>query len=81
VYVYSERISDTMRSVKNKTTEEKREFWSHVEGVAQRVRSSPTYANYKMTDRRTSDSSLTHSDDQSRSVEDDDQQGSMPRAS
>jgi hypothetical protein len=68
-----------MKSVKNKTTQENREFWCHVESVARRVRSSPAYANHKMTDR--SKSSSSEQQEVSESVENDDEQGLMPKAS
>src|ERR1700692_3348996 len=65
-----------MKSVKNKTTQENREFWCHVESVAQRVRSSPTYANHKMTDGSRSSSSEQR--EAAESIENDDEQGLMP---
>jgi hypothetical protein len=54
-----------MKSVKNKDTQENREFWSHVELVAERVRSSPAYANFKMIEKSNTQSSsnLLHGKD------------------
>jgi hypothetical protein len=46
-----------MKSIKNKNTQENREFWTHVESVAERVRSCPAYANFKMIDKASGGSS------------------------
>jgi hypothetical protein len=34
--------------MKNKSTHEGREFWTHVENVAERVRNSPQFFNHKV---------------------------------
>lgn len=37
-----------MTWTKKKDTQEAREFWSHVESIAQKVRASEIYANYRV---------------------------------
>jgi hypothetical protein len=42
-----------MTWVKKKDTDEAREFWSKVESVARRVRSSEVHANYRVPQKQT----------------------------
>lgn len=45
-----------MTWTKKKNTEQEREFWMHVETVAQRVRGSELHSNHRVGQNRTKDS-------------------------
>jgi hypothetical protein len=45
-----------MTWTKKKDTDQERDFWSHVETVAQRVRGSEVYSNHRVGQTQTKDS-------------------------
>jgi len=51
-----------MTWIKNKDTQESSRFWSHVESVAERVRTSEVYANHRVPQEHDRDNVKHHGD-------------------